>query len=237
MLKLDKYEKALFYEIFNKNEYGVLDNFIETSEVIFDLWWHTGLFSLYILCYKYWILANISDNAIYIDPISVSKKFKIHYFEPAETFYRKAKELLFDNFGDNIIFNNFWVDKESSKKILKINEKISSQSSLYPSFLNKGWKDKECNFINLNEYIKDNEITRIDILKMDIEWSEFDVLLNLKTENFRKIRILFLEYHILNNDMKNNFPILKKRLATFYRNIKIYSSEYNDNIWYIFCYD
>ena len=43
------------------------------------------------------------------------------------------------------------------------------QSSKYSSFLNKNGEKIDVKFITLGEYLKNNDIDRIDVLKMDIE--------------------------------------------------------------------
>jgi hypothetical protein len=43
------------------------------------------------------------------------------------------------------------------------------QSSKYSSFLNKNGKEINVGFITLKDYLKDNNIDKIDVLKMDIE--------------------------------------------------------------------
>ena len=40
-----KYEKALEYEIFIKEEYGFAKEKIQEAECIFDIWWHKWFFS------------------------------------------------------------------------------------------------------------------------------------------------------------------------------------------------
>jgi FkbM family methyltransferase len=50
------------------------------------------------------------------------------------------------------------------------------QSSKYSSFLNTKGREVKSEFITLEKYLKENSITKIDVLKMDIEGMEFEVL-------------------------------------------------------------
>ena len=49
------------------------------------------------------------------------------------------------------------------------NEEKTMQSSKYSSFLNKNGKEINVGFITLKDYLRDNNIDKIDVLKMDIE--------------------------------------------------------------------
>lgn len=46
---MDKYNKALEYEIFVKKEYSFADEAIKQAKIIFDIGGHIGLFSEYCL--------------------------------------------------------------------------------------------------------------------------------------------------------------------------------------------
>jgi hypothetical protein len=49
--------------------------------------------------------------------------------------------------------------------------------------------------LTLTEFLDRNALDTVDLLKMDIEGSEFEVLLSTKREVLRRIRRLDLEYH------------------------------------------
>ena len=85
--KQSKYEKALEYEIFIKEEYGFAKEKIQNAECIFDIWWHIWLFS---------------KRCRSLNPTA-----RIHYFEPVGEFYNKAKELLESD--KNIILNRVFI--------------------------------------------------------------------------------------------------------------------------------
>lgn len=220
MIKIDKlnnkYEKALYYEIFKNKEYSILDEVIKNWWIIFDIWWHIWLFSLYSL--------------------SLNPGLTIHYFEPVKEYFNKAKNIL-EDFEQNIIFNNYGILDKSWDFDMFINEKISSQSSLYFSFLNKKSVKNTFSFIQLWDYLKLSNIESIDLLKMDIEWAEFDVLLNLDKKIFTKIKVLFLEYHILNTDFENKYNCFLNKIKILYQDVNIIKSIHSNKLWYIFAYN
>lgn len=234
-MQLDKYDQALFYEIFNKREYWILDDIIKQSNTILDIWWHIWLFSLYSLSLKFWVNPAIDNWGLIIDfTKTLDKDFQIYYFEPVKNYFNKA-EIILKDFKENVIFNNFgfsdvaWVEKMYSSN-------ISSQTSLFDSFLTWWGKIIEnCEFHSLNELIFENKFSEIDIMKIDVEWKEFDILLWLDENYFKIIKNIFIEYHILDSEFENKYLQLVDKLKKNYSRVDIIESQYSSKIWYIFC--
>ena len=68
---------------------------------------------------------------------------------------------------------------------------------------------------NLSEFISEQQIDSIDILKIDTEGYEYSILKGLKDHDFKKIRFIYFEHHFDTMIKKNyNFSdinsILKK---------------------------
>ena len=55
-----------------------------------------------------------------------------------------------------------------------------------------------CNVEPLSKIMRDNDVSRIDILKVDVEKSELDVLLGIEQEDWPKIRQVVIEIHDVN---------------------------------------
>lgn len=232
---LSKCQKSLFYEIFIKNEYSLLDEIISKSNIIFDIWSNIGLFSLYVLSLKYNFLVKLEEDFLIIeDNILNLKDFKVHLFEPNIKTFNLSKEIL-NNFEENLIFNNIWLSNKSGTFEIIIPE-IDCQTSLYESFLTKKSSQKIlAQFIKFQDYIEKNNISQIDLLKLDVEWAEFDILLDLEEKYFRKTKVLFLEYHLLNNDFEEKFPKLLEKLRKYFTNVEVRKWEYSYRIGYIVC--
>lgn len=217
-MKLDKYEKALYYEIFHNKEYGIINKKIKESKIIFDVWSHIWLFSLYCL--------EINPNLI------------IHSFEASKSNFKKNKIILKD-YLDKITLNNLFVDFENSEKIIHINTEKNMQSSFYNNqFLCKSDKKETVKTINLIKYIKEQNLgykNSIDLAKIDIEWYEFELLLNLEENFFNYVKTLIFEYHILFPDFEIKYETLLTKLKCYYKKIKIIKSQYNDKVGIIFC--
>ncbi|MBP8016609.1 FkbM family methyltransferase [Candidatus Gracilibacteria bacterium] len=231
-MDFNKYEKALIYEIFIKREYKNLDNYIKNGEQIFDVGGHLGFFSLYSLFlktgfYDKYFLKDIDDilKLIFSYQVNINNNFQIHFFEPEKNLYKRAEKIL-NNFKKNIVFNNIGISDKSGENSIYINLEKTSQTSLYNNtFLNKTGILKKANFVKLNDYINKNNLSKIDLLKMDIEGKEFDIILSINKNIFSKIKVLFFEYHILDNSFLKKFEETKKYLSHFYKN------RYNGQKW------
>lgn len=197
-----KYEKALEYEIFVKGEYDFAKNKIQEAKRIFDIWWHIWLFSK--RC------RNLNPNA------------EIHYFEPIGEFCNKAKSLLWDD--KKIILNNLWISSESSSWTILLNQEKTMQSSKYSSFLNPSWVKNVVYFISLKDYLELKNIDKIDVLKMDIEWMEFDIMPSRWDFERWKINNLIVEIHILNKQMESEWNVLLPKIKNTFWTIKIFNS-------------
>lgn len=230
---LDKYEKALFYEIFIKKEYSILDNNIKEAKIIFDIWSHIWLFSLYCLNKKFDFDVNINNWEIIYNILPNNNNFIIHNFEPVSYLFNKSKIIL-DKFEDYIVFNQLGVSNSDYQQKIFLNKKISSQNSIYKSFFNSSDEFELCNFINIEKYLEYNNINNIDIMKIDIEWWEFDLLLNMNKNFYSKIKILFFEYHIINDSFNEKLDLILIELNRFFWEVKCYKWNYL-NVGYVFC--
>lgn len=204
-----KYEKALEYEIFIKEEYGFAKKRIQQAKCVFDIWWHIWLFSKW--CRK------------------LNPNVKIYYFEPVGAFYDKSVLALWSD--ENIILNNCGISSETWTWNMLLNTERTMQSSKYSSFLNKNGKEIEVKFITLKEYIENNDIDRIDVLKMDIEWMEFEVLNSWSDFEWWKIDSLIVEVHLLNDEMKFQRNQIFQKIKNIFESVKIINSWYREEIF------
>ena len=207
--KQSKYEKALEYEIFTKGEYSFAKEEIQRAKCIFDIWWHKWLFS---------------KRCRTLNPDT-----KIHYFEPVKKLYNHAKQTLWND--ENIILNNFCISSESWEWTILFNQEKTMQSSKYPSFLNPNWIKVDVKFITLKEYLQQHHIDKIDVLKMDIEWMEFEVLSSRTNFEQKKIINLIAEIHLLNEDLRTEWNQIFIKIKNTFWDIKIVKSEYCNDIF------
>ena len=145
---------------------------------------------------------------------------KIISFEASEINFLKLKKKVEYNkrkfIKSNILIENFALGKEREKKIFK--QFVETSSSTFSDIninskyfkkkfqlLNKKKKDgffeeKQIQLMPLNEYLENNKIDKIDILKIDTEGYEFEILQGLKNQ-IKVVDIIFFEHHY--DDMIN----------------------------------
>ena len=207
--KQSKYEKALEYEIFTKGEYSFAKEKIQTAECIFDIWWHLWYYSQRCR--------------------SINQTAKIHYFEPIGEFYNKAKANLWKD--KNIILNNYGIAPVWWQWTMLLNQEKTMQSSKYTSFLNPKWIEIDVNFISLKDYLKQENINKIDVLKMDVEWMEFEIFNSRWDFEWWIINNLIAEIHLLNDNMEDERNISLSKIKNSFKNVEIISSWYNNQIF------
>ena len=93
--------------------------------------------------------------------------------------------------------------KQNTKEMLRIFQE-NTRRKIYTSrrvpggnsiFKNWGHDNYEyADFINLNDFLKENNIKNTDILKIDTEGSEPNILSSIKN-SIKKISVIYVEYH------------------------------------------
>lgn len=234
-IQLSKYQKSLFYEIFISKEYEILDKIIKNSSTIFDIGSNIWLFSLYALSKKYDFEIKLNWDFLFIpDEISIKNDIIIHLFEPNSDIFELQKRVLL-KFWAVTRENNFWLVLIPGAYEFIVPE-IDCQGSLYDSFLTKKkWSKIKVELRNLWDYMDENNIEAIDLMKMDIEWAEFEVLLGLEEKYFKKIKVLFFEYHIVSDDFEKKFEILQDKLQRMYMSVEVMKWKYSEKIGYVIC--
>ena len=229
----------IYNEIFINGDYSYIvpnkDNY-----VIFDIGANIGLYSLYINeNYK-----NVNIHCF--EPITdLFNKLK-HNLE----YNKKNNNNIFINnvgLGDTPMTTtiNFYPDadglstinndmKDKKQKIIESSCKNSIFGGLcdkfYENILNTGLnnvKVQEINIIKLSEYITKNNITNIDLIKIDVEGFELNVLNGINDDHFKIINNFIIEIENYNN---TNLINIEKKLVD--NNFKINNLS-PDGLWTI----
>ena len=208
------YNQALKCEIFIKEEYACAKTLIKSAKIIFDIGGHIGLFSEWCL--------------------KLNPQVEIHYFEPFENLVQEAKARLQAS-SSQIVFNPFWVAKIPWSYNFLFNPTKTMQSSQFPSFLNPAWTLASVRCENLNDYLQNQKIWSIDLIKLDIEGMEFEVLFDLQEESWEKIQALVCEVHLFSPQQEAQFPKLLSLLKTHFSSVERIPSPYNEKLWLCFC--
>jgi FkbM family methyltransferase len=212
----------IYNEIFINGDYShIVPN--KDNYVIFDIGANIGLYSLYINeNYK-----NVNIHCF--EPITdLFNKLK-HNLE----YNKKNNNKMFINnvgLGDTPMTTtiNFYPDADGLSTInndMKDKKQIIIESScknsifgglcnnFYENILNTGLnnvKVQEINIIKLSEYITKNNITNIDLIKIDVEGFEFNVLNGINDDHFKIINNFIIEIENYNN---TNLINIEKKLV------------------------
>ncbi len=113
---------------------------------------------------------------------------KVYSFEPNPYAFERLKRNVVLNNLENVVVNNLALGEKSGK--IQFNFDMSTTTGMVSG--DKGAFEVER--INIDEYIKKNNIQRINIMKIDTEGSEFEILKGAK-ESLKIIDKIVMEYH------------------------------------------
>ena len=216
----------------NKILYFVLDHFIsncfhkqitklvknEKKLIIFDVGCYRGSFTKSILD----VIGN-KKYKIYLFDINGKVKKYLSYLLRLKNIYYNEVALSNKNGKANYNYNKFFEAAGSSLSSLVKNEAMWNFTRKLVLLSTKGFVTYKVHTITLDSFVKKNKIKSIDILKIDIEGSEYELLKGAKnTLNKNKIKIILVEIlakknfyikkekKVLNLLKKRNFTLLKK---------------------------
>lgn len=153
---------------------------------------------------------TIFDVGCRIDSEFINFKGNVHYFDPVEKFINDIKPI--PKLNNNSYYNSFGLGSTNEEKYYYPN---------YQSFYNRTVScstNDDKNKIKLQikkgiDYMKNNDISRVDFLKIDTEGYEFEVIKGFE-EYIENIHIIQFEYGgtFMDNNVKLNDVItyLKK---------------------------
>ena len=211
------YEEIFLNKIYLKN--GIkLDN----DSCVFDIGANIGLFSMFIK--EKFPNASIFSFEPYPALFEILKKnltnidSNIHLFDCG--LGAKEGSLTFTYYPNYTIMSGFKKNLNRDKELLSISIKnqlgISdkNQSDRMSKFLVEDklddYKNSTCSIRKISSFIKEYNITKIDLLKIDAEKSELDIFEGLKSQHWKIIRQIIVEAH--DEKIKNILiKLLKKR--------------------------
>jgi FkbM family methyltransferase len=111
----------------------------------------------------------------------------LYIFEPVNKYYESISKNFYNN--KNVKIYNFGLSNENKK--IKINL-LEDGSSIFLDSSNS----ETINLINIVDFINQNGIEIIDLLKLNIEGSEYDVLEHLISKgNIKNIKNIQVQFH------------------------------------------
>ena len=174
---------------------------------------------------------------------------KIYSFEASpENFlflknkFKNKKDLVLENIGlsskiSKMIFNQCNESSSSTFSVINHNSKYLKKKMrlLNSSKENNFFKKIEMTTNTLSNYLNDNNILNIDLIKIDTEGHEYDVVMGLG-QNIRNVKTIIFEHHYDNMIRKNytfsDIDLLLKR--NFFRQVFKIKMPFRKSFEYIY---
>jgi FkbM family methyltransferase len=204
----DQADASVLAEIFQIREYRSVENIIKTATFpIIDAGAQAGFFSLYCR--------------------ALNAKIRIYAIEPENQNTIQLVKHLRQNHIQNVkIFQQALAGKTGQAEFY-----VSEDTHDHSLIESKKFKEKiSVPATSLSDFLKNNKLIRVSLLKMDIEGAEYEVLENFDKEDWRKLENILLEYHDL--PAKNH-----QQLAELIRrngfSLEIFPSHYDKKLGYM----
>ncbi|KTD62576.1 FkbM family methyltransferase [Legionella spiritensis] len=246
--------RSLIYEIFYQNNY--LQDYLTLTPgaVIFDVGANIGIFSLFAMQYCNNKAEIYSFEPIPLTFSCLQKNLrrfgnKIHLYKTGISHVAKACDVDFTLFGNNFATATY---KPQDKIISNYqpllnyntllamssltNKKLYYQLRFLPflrNYLIAGHYKRQTTptlikgrLISLGNFIEENQIRHIDLLKIDVEGCEADVIKSIKPHQFTNIKQLSIEVH----DIKNRVARLTSYLKGHGYIIRVQRNPFLENL-------
>jgi FkbM family methyltransferase len=204
----DQADASVLAEIFQIREYRSAENIIKSAVFpIIDAGAQAGFFSLYVRALN----AKIRVYAVEPEPANaefLAKQLKNNHIQDVKIF----QQALAGKTGKLDFYVSPDTHNHSLIKFDEFKEKITVAS------------------ISLSEFLKQNKIDKVSLLKMDIEGGEYEVMENLAMDDWRKLENILLEYHDLPERNHKDLADLIRRNGF---SLEIFPSHYDKKLGYM----
>ena len=171
-------DESVVAEIFKWQEYKSAEEIIKNCALpILDVGAHIGIFSLYAK--------------------AINAAAKIYALEPEENNFDLLKQnVAVNNLSDVKIFKVALAGKSGSRDLKLALDSINHHLlSDFDKIEKEDCRHEKVSVITLGDFLRENNIGKIGLIKMDIEGGEYEIFESLSAEDFSKIGNVILEYH------------------------------------------
>ncbi|MFA6992025.1 MAG: FkbM family methyltransferase [Candidatus Gracilibacteria bacterium] len=173
-------DESVFNEVFIERDYKSLEEIIKKAKnPIVDIGAHIGVFCVYT--------RTLNEGA------------PLFAYEPETENFKTLKEnLKLNHLEKTVIIKNTAVTGKE-----EIRELYIKQDSHNHSLLNFGENigETKVQTTTLQKILQ--KTGSCDLLKMDCEGAEFEILKSMSSEDFKKIKNIYIEYHEYSSDLKS----------------------------------
>ena len=136
---------------------------------------------------------------------------KIYIFEPVDEYFKHIDKRFLGN--KNIKVYNFGLSSVNKKTNISLND---NGSSVYGASSSSELEPIELR--NISDFITENDIRKIDLMKINIEGGEFDVLPELiKTDQINMVTNLQVQFHKFVDQAKLKRREIRKQLRSTHK--------------------
>ncbi len=240
VIQQNKTETEFIYqEIFEKQTYLQHGIMLNSGDCIIDVGANIGLFSLFVsqICPQAKIYAFEPIPAIF-ETLSLNRQLyptQIKLFNYGLS--NEIKNTTFSYYPNSSLisgqFANFEEEKSVVKAYLETQDQQLSETEI-ENLLEQRLKTEQvsCQLTTLSQIIYEQNIQKIDLLKIDVEKGELDVLLGISGENWKKIQQIVIEVHDIEGRLKRITDLLNQHNYIF--TVEQESSLKNSNIYNIY---
>lgn len=143
------------------------------------------------------------------DKIYKKYQSKVYIFEPVSKYYNSILKK-FEGI-DDIKAYNFGISNKS--EYITMTDNGASSSSL----ILKGGKIETIYVKNINDVIKELNINKIDLMKINIEGSEYDLLESISDDNINLIGNFQIQFHKIGENYSIRRDNIRNRLSKTHR--------------------
>jgi FkbM family methyltransferase len=205
-MRANTYDIQAVHEVWRLKAYEDQYFTISAGDVVIDIGAHIGAFSV-------WAATQAISGQIYA-------------FEPNHENYLLSEENKLLNDLKNLHIFELAVSNKSGEAVLFNSEYHNMTHSL----IEDGMENKEVvHTISLGEILQENNIDRVNYLKIDAEGAEYLIVLNAPSKVLVKIDKIFIEYHD-NLDHGHNFKELVRYLIGNGFQVEIAGSAFSRHI-------
>ncbi len=200
----DEADQSVMREIFKLREYKSAEEIIKSSaDPILDIGAHVGFFSLYCRILNPEVLIYAVEP-LKENLIILNKHLKVNKIE-----------------GVKVVESAMAYNTEKRKLVVTEDN--------HNNFLGEEG-DREVQAYGFRDFCLKNKITRVSLLKIDIEGGEYEILDSLEAGDFAKIFTMILEYH----DGERNHKELEEKLRENGFGVQVFPSRFDKKMGYIF---
>lgn len=206
----DEADASVIAEIFKIKEYRIAENIIKNlTDPIIDVGAHAGFFSVYSHS------LNPGVRIIAVEPEKANLQIlRRHLEENNLSKIETVDAALAGQTGERQLF----LSKDSHNHYLLGKNEASAYSKMVFA-------------LSLPDLLKKCKISRIGLLKLDIEGGEYELFDSLTPSEFRIINSIIMEYH---NNSENNYKIIEEKLRQNGFGVQIYPSKFDKSMGFLF---